>query len=336
MAQDEAFAELLTRSESLRNASGCGYCSLAELGSNDADLDWLRNWAAGLTPITARAMLSESGHRLVSGKRVPAAAPAGALLLLLFCEISRRRAAEGRLWPLICGTNLFNAPTLDELFNANSYPNRPLLMAIKEAASQLHLRNAFDDASLDDKQRQKYYLTIFLQFGFSEPAIRQCLRRWLQGQRAWTSVEILLGLTGCQASRTFRDTWSLIRRLALGHITETGAREQLALSPWLLPSWLDQIVRQTYDAVTLEDEQVVTPTSGGTATQADFLSNPSWRWRAKEPPRIIYTVNCLNDPQLSDDHYDVVIGGRVCARLVGEESGYSLRRQRFPLSQESP
>lgn len=325
-AHEEAFAELLGRSPSLSDASGCGRWSFAELGCTEADIDWLRNWAAALTPLTVRVMLSESGYCLVSGKLVPAAAPAGALILLLFSETSRRRAAEGRLWPLIHGAKLFSAATMNALFNANRYPNRPLLMAIKAAVSALNLRNAFDDASFDETKRQQYYLTIFLQFGFSEPAIRQCLRRWLQGQRPWASVEILLGLAGRQDSRTFRNVWSIIRRLALGHVREAEAREQLAVSPWLLPAWLDQIVRETSDAVATDGEDVETPASDHAATEPDFLSDQSWRWRPNEQPRIICTVKCLDDPQLTEDHYDVIIGGAACARLVAQESGYSLRR----------
>ena len=134
----------------------------------------------------------------------------GLLLLTFAAEAARREATEGRLWPHVrrdnSGTRRFGSGVDYELFDYSGHPTDAFKQAIESAAQTFGLRNV-----LQDLDSQHYYLTVFLQFGFTIRDARLRLGQWLTGATAQTATGHLLAAGGPLRAPGFVCMWETLK-----------------------------------------------------------------------------------------------------------------------------
>ncbi|HUY36772.1 MAG TPA: helicase-related protein [Pirellulales bacterium] len=118
---------------------------------------------------------------------------AGALLLHFIAETARREAQEGHVWSSVCDKF---APEVRRRLFAGGQPTSTLKELIKDAAKRLKLRHVFDRTDT-----QSWYLTTYLQFGFTEKGMHCHLPTWLVGQGISAAAQYLLSGALCDTLR---------------------------------------------------------------------------------------------------------------------------------------
>jgi hypothetical protein len=210
--------------------------SLCEVGGNDADYRWLCTWAWNLTPQTAYKWLADSWPGMAKGTNA-----GGSLLLLLAAEAARREAREGYVWSEV--ENKFQ-PVTQRLLFVRGHPTLLYKEAIEAAARLLKLRHVFDLEGT-----QNYYVSIYLQFGFTQKGLVQ-LPFWLAGHAQTKAIQYLLGSSF--GSETFKKLWSALRDYRQTRITEKHLRQTLENNPWVLPEWADEIVLRAREKLEID------------------------------------------------------------------------------------
>jgi hypothetical protein len=302
--------------------------SLAELAPSETDFQWLCDWAKTLTERTAYGWLtSEWVAARAAGRRLSGPAVIGAPLLLLATEAARRDAGEHRLWPHVRrdAARALRFPRADGQLFANGQPTQPHKDALEAAARQLNLRHTFDEAD-----GQNYYVTVALQFGFSGPGFRRRLPDWLVNRECRPlAVDRLLDGPGRCGS--FGRVWDLLRQFRLNNITERQLRVALGQSPWVLPEWIDELVGRATAPASVGESPPGTKPTGGTPSPGDaletFLDEPWLCW--DRAPEFATRISGLADLDLTEDTYDVLVGGRRVDRLYRQpDGGYNVSPDR--------
>jgi hypothetical protein len=284
--------------------------SLAELCPEGADYAWLNEWAGSLASQAARRWLCDPLTTLVFGQwRLTCRACLGCLLLMLASEAARREATEGgTLWPYVRrsrqGCPRFGPDTEHELFQQGQ-PTELHKDALEDAARRLQLRHAF---GMEDVQH--YYASVSLQYGFSQRGLQRRLPDWLAGQGRTHAIERLLA--GPLYSASFSALWDHLTLYRRSNIKEQRLRQFLDSSPWILPTWIDDLVKRATDPASGGD-------GGGTTSDGEealpFLDEPVLHWDGGAAPRFTCRLINLALLDLVEDCYDVILGGRRTARL---------------------
>ena len=272
--------------------NGSGGHSLCELRfDEEKDYAWLTDWAKKLMPERVNLL----GWYC------------GVLMMALFAEVARRNAKEGSLWSVLHGQ--FNERTRRHLFDANQQPRQELKDLLVEAASQLGLRHVFGMADA-----QCWYDSIFLQFGFTITGAREHMPEWLVGVNRTKSINLLLEDPGI-GSRSFRRLWESMRYYRKDLIPEAQLRKQLSDSPWVLPSWVDEIVMLARrpgpaDPDEHEDEQEI-----------PLLENCHIEWYPPKLPFLACQVSNLAPLSLTFPSYRMRLRGETVASIFRQPDG---------------
>ncbi len=292
--------------------------SIAELGLSTDEFLHLSTWAAGLDVRTVRLWLGNSWtfETLPSGARYSRQACLGLLLLTFAAEAARREATEGRLWPHVrrdnSGTRRFGSGVDYELFDYSGHPTDAFKQAIESAAQTFGLRNV-----LQDLDSQRYYLTVFLQFGFTIRDARLRLGQWLTGATAQTATGHLLAAGGPLRAPGFVCMWETLKNSRAGNLPPETVALHLAESPWVLRDWVDELPGiADRDAAGSGDAPVTA--EGGFAA---VLSEPELRWAPPEPPHFACRLKNLATAGLVASEYDLTACGRRVARISRAEDG---------------
>ncbi|MFN8611332.1 MAG: hypothetical protein U0931_27555 [Vulcanimicrobiota bacterium] len=179
----------------LRQHKPAGLCSLCEIPLTPEHRAQLLNW-----PAQAKASRLEEFLRndYCDPARQHSAADALALTLLWFATLyGREHASEGEIWPPV--SRQFPEESRGVLF-AQGHPRAALKWALESCCRRFDLRHAFGRHG-----GQAYYLTVYLQFGFTRNGMLN-LSQWLTGYGQPTAVRILL-----QESATFRKLWASLQ-----------------------------------------------------------------------------------------------------------------------------
>jgi hypothetical protein len=307
--------------------------SLCEIQADEDDYLWLCSWAWQLTyyqlrrwlsGVNSRRTIAQSGNLVLSY-----AESAGCLLLLLAAEAGRREAREGNLWAAV--RKRFSDPAGRAIF-AQGQPRREFKDALEVAARKLGLRHVFGIEGT-----QNYYLTVYLQFGFTKSGMGR-LPYWLAGQPVSGAVSYLLGSEDKgerQSSRSFMALWDTLRNYRRNNVRETSARQALASNPWVIPAWIDELLAQAklhLDLGTADAE-----TEAGESLPSQFLTEPKLRWTWPEAPVFGSAVVNLADFDLTADRYHLKAGNHTLTVLLRNDSGgYSSTRERVVLPSDSP
>lgn len=165
--------------------------SLCEVRLCDEDREWLLRWPGQAKAATVEQLL---GLENVDPARGHSPSEALALVVLWFAALyGRESASEGEIWTQVAPQ--FPEPTRKALFS-QGHPRQSLKWALERCCRRFRLRNGFGRQG-----GQAYYLTVYLQFGFTRRALDH-LHDWLSGAPVPTAVATLL-----HDSPEFRQLW---------------------------------------------------------------------------------------------------------------------------------
>ncbi|MEP7342036.1 MAG: hypothetical protein ABI977_30170 [Acidobacteriota bacterium] len=239
--------------------------SLAELGLDDGDAEWLRNWALTLDDATARRWLLPDVTDATAMMLPVRRAAIGVLLLLLTAEQARRRIPRDDDW-LVAPVTSFNEPIRKLLFNEDQ-PTDLHINSLMHASQRLHLRQNGGWTSPASEHDN-----IALQIALTEADLQERWPQWLRGAPPPQHISRLLEAeTG---SHSFQQLWQDCCDFLESTLSEAELRAKLSASPWVLPRWVDviatsldphrqqiaQIVQAEIPLARLEVEAVPQPT----------------------------------------------------------------------------
>ncbi|MGZ3627274.1 MAG: hypothetical protein ACXWPS_03775 [Ktedonobacteraceae bacterium] len=307
----KAIPAILERAQDLRLLSR--KWSLVELQLDDDDFVWLREWASNLSRKTALTCLEERPwQQLPAGNRACTYSTAiGVLLLLFTTETARRKATEGILWPIF-KDDCFLTSTTRALFTGG-HPNRTHKDALEEAARWLNLRHVFGIEGL-----QNWFDTVYLQFGFTYQGFIRRLPEWLVGQGGTQAIQQLLD--GPMKSDTFRMLWDALRNFRRKNIKVEQMKARLADNPWILPEWIDELLKQSTARIELGDG-AETASINASKNDEPFVTEPILRWDPPKNPQFLCYVSNIAQFELSEPIYYVMINGQVYTQLERNADG---------------
>jgi hypothetical protein len=292
--------------------------SIAELRLGSDDFAWLSSWALGLSGSIVRTYLANRHQTSKFGEiKVSYASALGLMLIAFASEAARRDATDGSLWPSVrrdsSGGPRFSQGADKALFNSNDYPVDEFRKAVRLAVKVFGLRHAFDEA----KGKHRYYLTIFLQFGFSREDAHRRLALWLAGHPSQEAIRNLR--EGRQKSTSFRLFWN---RLRLGNsrwISQDDLRRSLEKSPWTCAEWIEDLIeaskRERVCCTAATDRETLFKST------VQLLSEPRFTWKLPAPPCYTTRLQGLSDLALSEAEYELQVAGSRRLGIVEDEDG---------------
>jgi len=308
--------------------------SIAELGLQADEFLRLSTWAAGIDVRTVRLWLGNwwTFETLPSGACYSRQSCLGLLMLTFAAEAARREATEGTLWPHVrrdnSGTRRFGWEVEWELFDRSGQPTSAFKRAIESAVQAFGLRNV-----LQDLDSQRYYLTVFLQFGFTIRDARLRLGQWLTGATVQTATGHLLAAGGSLHAPGFVCLWETLKNSRAGNLPPDTVAFQLAKSPWVLQEWVDELPAiAKRDVGGAADTPV--PADGGFGA---ILSEPELRWSPPDPPRFVCRMENLATAGLVAPEYELRACGRRLTRISrGEDGSYDVTVEEILLPAIAP
>src|SRR5262249_5458153 len=144
---------------------------------------------------------------------------------------------------------------------------------------------------------QNYYVSIYLQFGFTQRGLAQ-LPFWLAGHAQTVTIQYLLGSS--LGSDTFKKLWSALRDFRQNRITEKHIRSTLESNPWVLPEWADEIVRRAREKLEID---TLPPSQGEVSDDQSFsfLEFPRLHWAPPAEPLFVSQLGNLSALDLSTE-----------------------------------
>jgi len=304
-------AELLDRAKPPGTRSHAW--SIAELGLDQTDYEWLLRWARAQRAALAHRLL-ESWDRASLGERsVQLRVAAGLVWFAVFSEIGRREARAGHLWAPILKTLYGDGESAPSSLFVNGQPTVALKDALEAAAREFGLRNVFGQDGL-----QNWYDSIYLQFGFAQRDFDGKgggrLGAWLAGVAKTFPLATLLEDPELK-SKQLVELWQSLIAFRRRNSSRTDCERALKSSPWLLSEWVEPLLiaveasRERPDEVTSDEGLGEEPTS--------FLEPPTLQWQTRGSGHLYFRTAVENLAQLSLDPgpYEVVVEGKEVARL---------------------
>jgi hypothetical protein len=282
--------------------------SLCEAIISETEYTWLVDWAKGV----------RSGYFV-------GAIPYGGLVFLTFVsEWNRRNSPGDTVWQGIA-EHFEHPQTRARLFNASGDPNSFTRELTRETACRFHLRHVFDREHAD---KMRYYLTIHLQYGFSQEQMRQNLGNWLGGHSVTAAMQRLLEPAGRYRSRSFKRLMDDLRSFRRDYLTEIDVRRMLTSCPWVLPEWHDDIL-------------VWSQLPGGDRPPPEetleILAPPRLRWDHERGPVASSRLLDLGRFQPTDSRYHLRHEGRLLASWFRQKDlGYFADRSEVELPPDRP
>ncbi len=278
--------------------------SVAELRLTDYDYFWLRVWVKRVETVTADHCGKKSDVFVAEGQKVSLQAGMGLLLLLWMAETARRTAVEGELWPHLASDHF--PDEVNEILFTQGQPSQPLREMMRAAVRQFNLRNVLDREGV-----QRWFDTVFLQFGFTARGFPQRLPEWLAGQATTRAISTLLDPR--EGSRSFETMWEALRAYRDARLSAVDARAALAGSPWALPEWIDDLLASAREEIGALPNEVASDS---------FLTKPLLRWPPGNAPYFLCRVaDNLSAFNLTDSEYNLLLDGQVCAQLLRQTDG---------------
>ena len=308
--------------------------SLCEIAIDAEDRRWLTEWAKSLSPRRTTSWLDGIDARRVAlqadGINLTYAESFGCLFLLLASETARRESTEGRVWADI---RKAYPPYIESALFMQGQPRDILKYAMESTARKLRLRHVYGQAGT-----QEYYLSVYLQFGFTRRGFLSRLPEWLAGQGTPESAQRLLGIGGDRlASESFIALWDTLKNYRRNNITESSARARIAANHWTLPEWTDDLLKRALAKLTLGTADIEQNPDIEEQHPPEFLSAPKLRWSPPSAPEFVCEIENLADFDLTSDRYLIQSGDATLARLFRAEDGsYRAEPAEITFAPDSP
>jgi hypothetical protein len=172
--------------------------SLCQIPLNTAQRQKLLNWPSQTSYPSLRNALENSYFDEIAKPVGHSEADSLGLVVLWFAALyGQEHASEGEIWPIVA--QVFPVKARPALF-AQGQPKAALKAAMESACHRFGLRNAFGRQG-----GQAYYLTVFLQFGFTRQGLSQ-LPLWLAGHQLPIAVQMLRA-----ESPQFQELWQVLQ-----------------------------------------------------------------------------------------------------------------------------
>ncbi len=278
--------------------------SLCQLKVSPADLEWLREWAAGLKTQPVISWLEGVNACFDVGGRIASQRECfGLLFMLLASEVARRETSEGQLWNVV--HPLFSPPSRLQLF-VQGQPRGPLRQALESACRRFQLHHAFGVEGA-----QSWYQSVFLQFGFTRQGIAK-LPIYLSVEEAQSVAVSTLR----KVEPEFQTLWQALSQHRDRRTPETRARAVATIqeSPFVLPEWQTELLKAALEAC---------PQSQGCRETGEEVAYPLLRWEEGSHPEFVARPTRLFS-ELVDPAYTLMHDDEPVARLFLEPEGHYL------------
>lgn len=287
--------------------------STVEAKLSDEDVAWLKAWLVhkDMPRLLERAETSRFNMKLGYSYEVFV----GLLLLTLYAEAVRRDGSEGNYWGV--AARLWPESHKPGWFNVQGATARHRQI-LEEAACKLQLRNVFSKEGTSE-----WYVSGFLQFGFTRRGFESHLPEWLAGLERGGVTRAMRELLGPgNFSQSFYTLLVHLKGLKSGNVTEASLRSVLIDSPWVLPQWHERLIEKAKE----------TPQGGGVhellnddfvepQAKPDFLSAPSLAINAQGNPVFRVHLQNLIEFDMEEPEYEVTLGGKAVCTLVRQPDG---------------
>lgn len=306
---EAAVSAVLVRAKSRGLWPGWTRWSTVELGLDEAELAWLREWAWQLRGTTLLPWLNS--WRQHEASVLTGAGSVGLLLMVMAAETARREATEGTLWPAVAGQF---AGDVRRLLFLHGQPTTEHKQALESAAWELNLRHVFGIDGLHN-----WVTSVYLQFGFTRRGFEANLPLWIAvPHNRSNAVEGLL--EGPLRSPSFQDLWDALTGYRRHNVTAARLEAVLEHSPWVLPEWRESLVRLSQTKMHLGGGETDTK-AGLDPADPDFLDAPTLRWDGVSPPEFVCHWQRLAELNLPEDEYTLSLGGQEMAKLRRQSDG---------------
>ncbi|MEO6724690.1 MAG: hypothetical protein ABIP14_05260 [Blastocatellia bacterium] len=212
--------------------------SLAELRLDDSDVEWLHTWAHALDEDTTNRWISPGHTAAFWGNPQTRRVGIGILMMLLAAEQIRRYTGPtdtGEWNWLVNFAASFNERTRVMLFKDEGLSG-PLVGSLREASQRLRLRLNSDWGTPESQAEN-----LALQVGLLETDLPERFPMWLKGDDVPEHICVLLD--PINGSDSFLHLWQTCCEFLQGYREEAELRDTLETSVWILPRWIDEIVK---------------------------------------------------------------------------------------------
>jgi hypothetical protein len=254
----------------------------------------------------------------VNGTVPTARAAMGLFILTAFAFVAREHASQGTLWPFVkehLPTKLgFHPSVLAALFDGGEKPSpcEFVKSLLRTAVQHFPVKNA-----IDIEGKQQWYLTVHLQYGFSDKHFEEAGDRWLAGVGLPHSVELLLGHARFEgvdlASDRFRRFWNVLRAFHYGELGLERARAEMISLGWMgqnrAPRLLTAVGSFDQRRASVRFDTVDEP-------EVLRLCDPVLYRPFGSPPVWLYGLHIPQQYPLHRDEYSVQVSARKVGRIV--------------------
>lgn len=316
------------RLNALGASAGAGRRSLAEAGLLDslpqAFVGAATQFTVGhLARLEAR-MLPVPVKWVGLRDRPPTARAAmGLFILTAFAIVAREHASQGTLWPFVREhlprRLMLDRTVLGEIFDGGVTPNpsRFVKDMIHEAVDHYPIRHV-----IGAQGRQHWYLTIHLQFGFSDKHFEESGDRWMAGVGLPQAVEMLLGQLHLDGeglvSDRFRRYWNVLKAFHNGEVGQSRALAEVVSLGWLAK---ERATRLLDAASAFDQRRACRVDSGAVDVSVLRLGQPLLLRPAGTTPMWLYDLQIPDGYPLMRDEYQVHVGTRKVGSIQYASGG---------------
>jgi len=261
--------------------------------------------------------LKERGLR---GTPPTARAAMGLFLLTAFAYVAREHASQGTLWPFVwehLPAKLFIQPAVRaSLFGGGDNPTPCELVkeSVRAAVAHYPIKHA-----IDTQGTQKWYLTVHLQYGFSDKHFEEAGDRWLAGVGLPNSVELLLGQARCDehnlASDRFRRFWNVLRAFHYGEVGLERARAEVTSFRWMGGTRLGRLLTAVES---FDQRRAMVRVDAASEPESLRLCNPILHQPLGGSPVWLYGLEVSRQYPLHRDEYSVHVNSRKVGRIFAD------------------
>lgn len=291
--------------------------SVCEIGLSDADYNALLDDLKQIEPYCFRKPPEWLGFALT----------------IALAECGRRHAGEDNFWAPV-SLQFADMPWHSKIFTHAGQPTSKGRKMLEDTARHFRLRHVYGN-----EDTMEWYVSIRLQFGFSQKGFERRLHEWLCGAGMPVPVRFLLGLDKDRPelkSESFYRLWKCLYRFRKDNLPERQLRQCLNEVPWVLPEWHEGLVRKAleqreYDYVYRphginEDFERDFPEEVPPEDQLGFLTAPQLQWIQGQAPqfKMTFEADNLDWSGYTEPEATLVIGGQRKSRALRQTDGVYL------------
>lgn len=259
--------------------------------------------------LSEQALVQRLEGHLVSNRRL-----LGLVLTIVLAEYARREATEGRFWTVIA--SCFEPTTFySRLFTSVGQPTSICRDLLEQTARAFNLRHIYGQEG-----HHSWYSSVVLQFGFTRRGFERRLAEWLAGQPSTLAVQMLLTDPQLRAPG-FYQVWDALWSYRRENRTADQARTTLLSSPWVLPEWIDSLLRVARERRELDAFPQSDTWEEASAETDAFLSDPALVWETPDEPFLKTTLIHVAELSLTAPDYAVRVGELTIGRLLRQSDG---------------